>query len=1000
MKLTPLGALLILFSTCFGEGGTPLQASREAGPAPSSAFDRAAREKWAAAETELQSVSLPQGRPALFEATLTRNGAPLRIALRRHSVRAAGATLRVHLPERDRSSSRSWREEPLPPPATYRGSVVGVPGSVVLASLQSGGLSADILLPGDQRWSVRPVSEIDSSAARALHAVFDETHDHWRVPACGVGDEYRAPNAATQPLVTQPGPACLKLAEIAFDADFEYFQSKGSSVSAVVDAIDAIMNQVDFYYARDVLITYRTTGYVVRTAPFYTPTSGGDLLDLFEAEWTANQAGIQRDLTHLMTAKSGALIQFGGLGQVGVVCNPGYAWSMDGANIVGHEVGHNWGAGHCHDPTPCNNMCGSCFLIGPNTKDIITAFRDSRVCLEPAGPYPTPLPPYAHPERIKLRKDQLDGIGSVVIDVLKNDHDANCEPFFLQSFEERGSRGGLLSRSLQTGPGGRDQLVYTPPVQPFVGEESFRYTIGDGTLLTQGVVTVEIESVDLVANWRLDEASGTSVNDATPGRRHGTILGTPARVAGVFGGALDFDGQDDSVLLPALDLNDDSVTLATWFRRNGPQEDQAGLVFSRGGMTVAGLHLRSSGDLGATWNRTVWNPGVATPNQQWVFGAMVIEPTRETLYLYDGVLSSATQLVTNELEEFGGELRLALDDFVLANRYFAGALDEVRVYDYALDASEISDLALSGGRAGAPEPRDGGPAATPTESLSWVGSPLADSFDVYFGTDYLAVRDATTASAEFQGNTPQTSFSPAPFLPGTTYHWRVDEHIGSELLRGHLWQFSLADYRHWQLDELSGSTAFAAQGSEDGSYVGGTLGQPAASPSLGTSVYFDGADDRVEIPALNLDSNQVTFSAWLRRDGAQKVKAGILASRDADTLAGIHLEGSQELRYHWNDDPTTWDWSSGLLVPDDEWVFVALVVEPDRATLHLGRAGVLSSATHVIPHAKESFGDLLYLAHDPISTSRQRFKGHLDDVRVYSASLSVGQIDALYQATR
>ena len=91
------------------------------------------------------------------------------------------------------------------------------------------------------------------------------------------------------------------------------------STAATIAQIDAHMNLVDFFYARDVLIQHAITGYVIRTAPFYTPTSGGDLLDQFRNEWNTNQTGITRDLGHLMTAKPGSIIQYGGLAWVAAV---------------------------------------------------------------------------------------------------------------------------------------------------------------------------------------------------------------------------------------------------------------------------------------------------------------------------------------------------------------------------------------------------------------------------------------------------------------------------------------------------------------------------------------------------------------------------------------------------------------------------------------------------------------------------------------------------------
>ena len=39
---------------------------------------------------------------------------------------------------------------------------------------------------------------------------------------------------------------------------------------------------------------------------------------------------------------------------------------------------------------------------------------------------------YAHPERLELRKDELDGLGSVAFDVLANDLDGNCDTVVIE----------------------------------------------------------------------------------------------------------------------------------------------------------------------------------------------------------------------------------------------------------------------------------------------------------------------------------------------------------------------------------------------------------------------------------------------------------------------------------------------------------------------------------------------------------------------------------------
>ena len=118
-----------------------------------------------------------------------------------------------------------------------------------------------------------------------------------------------------------------------------------------------------------------------------------------------------------------------GLAYIGVVCgNLAYGCSVDSSGTVSHEMGHNWNSSHCHDTAPCNLMCdGGCPWIGPNTKDIMMAFRDTRACLDDAPAYSEVTAPYAHPDRVALERDEVAARTPVLVDVLANDHDANCE---------------------------------------------------------------------------------------------------------------------------------------------------------------------------------------------------------------------------------------------------------------------------------------------------------------------------------------------------------------------------------------------------------------------------------------------------------------------------------------------------------------------------------------------------------------------------------------------
>ena len=116
-------------------------------------------------------------------------------------------------------------------------------------------------------------------------------------------------------------------------------------------------------------------------------------------------------------------------------------------------------------------------------------------------------------------------------------------------------------------------------------------------------------------------------------------------------------------------------------------------------------------------------------------------------------------------------------------------------------------------------------------------------------------------------------------------------------------------------------------GQADGALEGGAdFGTSGAGGVHGGALSFDGVDDAVQLPGLDLQSNTVTVTAWIRREGAQPEWAGLFFSRAGGTTAGLNFGTGQELRYHW--DGGMWGWDSGLVVPDATWTFVALVVEP------------------------------------------------------------------------
>ncbi|MEN6428300.1 MAG: discoidin domain-containing protein, partial [Phycisphaerales bacterium] len=76
--------------------------------------------------------------------------------------------------------------------------------------------------------------------------------------------------------------------------------------------------------------------------------------------------------------------------------------------------------------------------------------------------------------------------------------------------------------------------------------------------------------------------------------------------------------------------------------------------------------------------------------------------------------------------------------------------------------------------------------------LSWTPGQGAVAHDVYFGTDYDDVDDATTASSVYIGRQDANSLDPGRLDLGRTYYWRVDE-VTSDgtITQGSVWSLTV-----------------------------------------------------------------------------------------------------------------------------------------------------------------------------------------------------------------
>ncbi|MCI0498449.1 MAG: hypothetical protein L0Y36_02035 [Planctomycetales bacterium] len=228
--------------------------------------------------------------------------------------------------------------------------------------------------------------------------------------------------------------------------------------------------------------------------------------------------------------------------------------------------------------------------------------------------------------------------------------------------------------------------------------------LGDLTVLAVNWQDVIIPP-HLIGYWQLNETAGSIASDSTPNGYNGVLtnMDNSDWVAGKVGNALDFDGVDDYVQIAGYKgiTGTASRTCMAWIKTTNAQQT---IILSWGTELQNGQKWTFRTEPDGTLSVGVWGGNIKTEatvnNGQWRHVAAVLEndgsPTVGEIRLYiDGTLQNA---VPNNSQAIN---TVALQDVVIGahknldvpGSFFKGLIDDVRVYDRALTAQEILNLA-------------------------------------------------------------------------------------------------------------------------------------------------------------------------------------------------------------------------------------------------------------------------------------------------------------------
>jgi hypothetical protein len=316
---------------------------------------------------------------------------------------------------------------------------------------------------------------------------------------------------------------------------------------------------------------------------------------------------------------------------------------------------------------------------------------------------------------------------------------------------------------------------------------------------------------DLAAYWKFDDGSGTTAFDSSGNGNNGVLVGDPKWVAGKFGGALEFNGDDyvDCGNGPSLQIQD-QITITFWFNVDAfsntweaflAKSDSAYRA-SRSAGTGNATHFGAGGTSVGGGN-SYFDGTIIVTGGQWHHYAATYDGTAGKIYI-DGVLD-VTSPGTGQISLTSSDLYIG-ENSGATGRFLHGIMDEVRIYSRALTDTEINEVMAGAGAdypyASSPEPADGSLNPNTWVSVSWRAGDFAVSHDVYFSDNFDDVDNGTGDS--YRGNLDlDTNYYFAGFpggaypeglINGQTYYWRIDEVNDADPnspWKGFVWSFTV-----------------------------------------------------------------------------------------------------------------------------------------------------------------------------------------------------------------
>jgi hypothetical protein len=320
----------------------------------------------------------------------------LDIYLQPHDIRAAG-----YLAVEEFEAGRV-RQLPRSQSRTFRGMALQLGDSEARFSITGGRVEGVVLTPAEW-YFIEPLRNFSPGSDPSEMVVYrrsDIRPDVIGTCAASLAERVGHAHEMVEPQILADASG-ISVAEIATEADHDYFLAAGGAEEANASILD-ILNQVDGVYRMQLSISLQVSYQHVWSTPDdpYESTAPSAMLAEFRNHWNTNFYSVPYDLAHMWTGKNmdGSTI---GIAYLGTVCDArSYSYgisqrftSSPGKFILtAHEIGHNFGATHTEQANPpqadcgntiMNSSVGTGFVFCPYSRSEITSYAAlSGSCLD------------------------------------------------------------------------------------------------------------------------------------------------------------------------------------------------------------------------------------------------------------------------------------------------------------------------------------------------------------------------------------------------------------------------------------------------------------------------------------------------------------------------------------------------------------------------------------------------------------------------------------------